>query len=359
VDVLWGDETLFRNEEVFDPDYQPPAIFHRDSQIRDLAAFLRPAVRGRSPGHALCVGPPSTGKTTVVRHVLEKVSKHDVAVAYLRCPILRTTYNVFARIYEIACERLPPQKGVPLFKLLSEVSASLDGPIVVALDDVDFLDTRVLNETLLTLSKNAEFCVGVIAISTSKQFLARVDPYLGSILHFHEIGFPMYTREEIWRILHWRVVNGFYPGAVTREAFERVVEIVSRSGDVRYGLHLLRSAGIYAERRASRRVELCDVERAREGQESIMLAKSLSALNSDEREALRIIYSLEGDVTTGEVFAIMRSEVGLCYERFYEIVEKLERLRFIDLVFGRKGRGRTRYVIKRLERDAVLRALTS
>ncbi|WP_202319737.1 hypothetical protein [Archaeoglobus neptunius] len=36
---------------------------------------------------------------------------------------------------------------------------------------------------------------------------------------------------------------------------------------------------------------------------------------------------------------------------------KLERLRFVDLVFGRKGRGRTRYVVRRYSGDAILRAL--
>ncbi len=36
----------------------------------------------------------------------------------------------------------------------------------------------------------------------------------------------------------------------------------------------------------------------------------------------------------------------MSYTRFYEIINKLERLRLIDVAMGRKGRGRTRYIIK-------------
>lgn len=359
MEILWGDETLFRNEEVFDPEYLPPDILHRELQIADLAACLRPVLRGVAPGHVLCIGPPSTGKTTVVRYVLEKLEEHGVATAYLRCPVLRTSYNVFAKIFEEVSGKVPPQKGVPLFKLLDEVAAQLgDQVLVVALDDVNFLPSSVLNEVLMALAKSAEFKVGVVAVATSKGFIARLEPYLGSIFHFHEVAFPLYTRDEVKEILRWRVEHGFYPGVMTDEAFEEVVDLVSRNGDIRYGLYLLRRAGIIAERRASRKIEVEDVIAAREGEETTLLTKNLSALNSDEREALKIIYSLDDEeITTGDVYAIMKAEVGLYYERFYEIIGKLERLRFIDLIFGRKGRGMTRYVVRRYDRDVILMAL--
>jgi cell division control protein 6 len=359
MNLLWGDETLFKNEEVFDPEYLPPTIFHRDTQINDLAISLRPSLSGYAPGHVLCVGPPSTGKTTVVQYVLGKLEEHDVPVVYLRCPILRTSYNVFSKIFEEVCGKVPPQKGVPLFKLLGEIEEHLEGKVlIVALDDINFLPNGVLNEILMTFLKSAGFKVGIIAIAMSKSFIARLKPYLGSIFHFHEIAFPLYTKREIEEILRWRVEHGFYPDVVTEEAFQAIVSLVARNGDIRYGLHLLRNAGKNAERRGSRKIEISDVERAKEGEEMLMLTKSIAALNSDEREALKIIYTLENEeIATGDVFAIMKSEVGLYYERFYEIIGKLERLRFIDLVFGKKGKGRTRYIMRRYDRDTIVKAL--
>ncbi|WP_290902644.1 hypothetical protein [Ferroglobus sp.] len=47
----------------------------------------------------------------------------------------------------------------------------------------------------------------------------------------------------------------------------------------------------------------------------------------------------------------------MSYTRFYEIINKLERLRLIDVVVGKKGRGRTRYIIKKYRADLVLKAL--
>ena len=55
------------------------SFLYRESQITDLAACLRPALKGVAPGHVLCVGPPSTGKTTVVRYVLKRLEEKDVA----------------------------------------------------------------------------------------------------------------------------------------------------------------------------------------------------------------------------------------------------------------------------------------
>ncbi|AGK61299.1 hypothetical protein Asulf_01308 [Archaeoglobus sulfaticallidus PM70-1] len=116
-------------------------------------------------------------------------------------------------------------------------------------------------------------------------------------------------------------------------------------------------AGIEAERRASRKIELRDVEMVYEGAR-VFLAKSISALNSDEREALKIIYSIDGDVSSGEIYRILKAEVNMGYTRFYEIINKLERLRLIDVVMGKKGRGRTRYILRKYDRELMLKALT-
>ncbi len=145
---------------------------------------------------------------------------------------------------------------------------------------------------------------------------------------------------------------------MTEEAFDKIVELTVKTADLRFGIYLLRMAGIEAERRASRKIELRDVEAVYEGGARVFLAKSLAALNSDERATLKIIYSIDGEVSSGEVYKILKSEVNMSYTRFYEIINKLERLRLIDVVVGKKGRGRTRYIIKKYRADLVLKALT-
>ncbi len=67
---LRWDETLFKNENVFDPDYLPEVLLHRELQLTALAANLRPALRGSTPIHTLLFGSPATGKTSAIRTIL-------------------------------------------------------------------------------------------------------------------------------------------------------------------------------------------------------------------------------------------------------------------------------------------------
>ncbi|WOX56638.1 hypothetical protein [uncultured Methanoculleus sp.] len=64
--LLRSDETLFRDPEIFEFTFLPEQLHYRDAQVRELAFFLRPALRGGSAGNAVLRGPPGTGKTTTV-----------------------------------------------------------------------------------------------------------------------------------------------------------------------------------------------------------------------------------------------------------------------------------------------------
>lgn len=356
---LWRDETLFKDESVFDPEYIPETLMHRESQMMALAMNLRPVLKNLSPIHTILFGPPATGKTSTLKKILEEVEEHAV-VAYIRCPLERTSYRVYSRIFEKVYGYSPPHTGISvarMHELICEGLLEKNKPLIVALDDFNFLEREARNEILYALLKaHEEYSVriGIILVTTER---VELDEKAGAVFHPNEIYFPLYDEDEIRDILMQRVKLGFYEGAVADEAFERIVELTAKTSDLRFGIYLLRMSGIEAERRASRKIELRDVEMVYEGGARVFLAKSISALNSDEREALKIIYSIEGDVNSGEVYRILKAEVNMSYTRFYEIINKLERLRLIDVVMGKKGKGRTRYILKRYDRELMLRAL--
>ncbi len=77
---LRWDETLFKNESVFDSDYLPDTLLHRESQLAALAANLRPALRNSTPIHTLLFGPPATGKTSVMKTLLNEISDYAYTV---------------------------------------------------------------------------------------------------------------------------------------------------------------------------------------------------------------------------------------------------------------------------------------
>ncbi len=148
----------------------------------------------------------------------------------------------------------------------------------------------------------------------------------------------------------------FSEGAFDDEAFRRVVELASRASDVRYGIYLLKAAGINAESRGSRKVEERDVEVAHAGESLSFIAKILTALNSEERAVLRIIYSQEV-ISTGDLYEQVCSEIKMSYRKYYNVLEKLERLKLIEISFGEKGRGKTRYVHGKYDAEVVDRAM--
>ncbi len=225
------------------------------------------------------------------------------------------------------------------------------------MDDFNFLESEAGNEILYALIKahdEYDVKVGVVLVTTEG---IELDAMTGAVFHPDEIYFPLYGEDEVRDILGQKVKLGFYDGVMTREAFDKVVELTVKNADLRFGIYLLRMAGIEAERSASRKIELRDVEAVYEGGARVFLAKSLAALNSDERATLKIIYSINGEVSSGEVYKILKAEVNMSYTRFYEIINKLERLRLIDVVVGKKGGG-MRYIIKKYRADLVLKTLT-
>lgn len=67
---------------------------------------------------------------------------------------------------------------------------------------------------------------------------------------------------------------------------------------------------------------------------------------------------IDENISPGDLYGIIYNEVKMSYIRFYEIIEKLERLRLIDVIMGcKKRRGRTRYILKRYDRNVILEAL--
>jgi len=62
-------------------------------------------------------------------------------------------------------------------------------------------------------------------------------------------------------------------------------------------------------------------------------------------------------VDSGDVHEILKAEVNMSYTLFYEIINKLGRLRLIDVVLRRRGKERTKYVIKKYDANVVMTVL--
>jgi cell division control protein 6 len=366
--MLSWDESVFRDEHVFEIDYVPETFRHRETQLESLKYALRPAVRGSRPLNTMVRGPPGTGKTTAVQKLFGELgAQTDVRTVRVNCQVDSTRYAVFSRVFEHIFEYEPPASGISFKKLFGQITDRLvedDEVLAVALDDVNYLFyENEASDTLYSLLRAHEAHsgarIGVVVVSSdlSLDVIEELDSRVQSVFRPEEVYFPVYDVDEIVDILRERVDRGFHDGVVGAPELDRVAELTAESGDIRVGIDLLRRAGLHAEMRASRTVETEDVEAAYEKSKYVHLSRSLRGLSDRERELVEVIADHDGD-RAGEVYEAFHEETGLGYTRYSEIVNKLDQLGVVDTAYADvEGRGRSRSLSLSYDADAVLERL--
>lgn len=366
-DLLLWDQTIFRNEEYFELDYLPENLLHRDSQLRSLKFSIAPALRGATPLNAYCRGSPGTGKTSAVLKVFAELegNTQKVVPVYINCQVDSTRYAIFAQIFKKLFGYPPPSSGISFKKLFSQIAKHLvekKKVLIVALDDVNYLMmSKEINEILYSLLRMHEVVagakVGVIAILSdlTVDMVRSLEPQVQSVLLPEEVLFPQYTREEIRDILRNRIRYGFFPNVVSDEILDLVTKYTFESGDLRVGINLLKRAGLNAERRASRTISLDDVEKAYDGSRYIHLNYTLRNLKKEEKILLKCIADAGKDeMMSGELYDCFKDCTGLGYTSFYEMVNRLESLKLVNLSTTGKGtRGQSRLVSLRYDPEEV------
>jgi cell division control protein 6 len=363
--MLSWDESVFRDERVFEIDYVPETFRHRETQLESLKYALRPAVRGSRPLNTVVRGPPGTGKTTAVQKLFGELGgQHGVRTVHVNCQMDSTRYAVFSRIFEHVFEYEPPSSGISFKKLFGQVSDRLveeEEVLVVALDDVNYLfyDNEA-SDTLYSLLRahevNPGARIGVICVSSdlSLDLMDELDGRVQSVFRPEEVFFPKYDIDEIVDILRERIRRGFHEGVIGDPELDRVAELTAESGDLRVGIDLLHRAGLNAEMRASRTIATEDVEEAYDKSKHVHLSRCLRELADSERALVRVVADHDGG-QAGEVYEAFHEETDLGYTRYSEIINKLDQLGVIEANYADvEGRGRSRSLTLAYDADAVL-----
>jgi len=350
-DILMREETVFKNDSMFELDYVPEHVLHRDSQMQTLKFNIQPALRGSRPVNTLCIGTVATGKTTSVRKIFHAVKEETqkVVPVYINCQVTSTKYTILSHLYKEIFGHMPPHSGVSFEKVFEKVTKNLveNGRVaVVALDDIQYLfREKEVDAVLYSLLRAHEVHegakIGVIAIYSGERMEYNFDPRVYSVFMPEEIRFERYGREQIKDILAYRVREGLYPNVVQEGVLDMVVDAVMSTGDLRMGIDLLKRAGMNAERRASRKISKEDVEGAYEKSRYAHLSSILKGLQKEEKILLRIICETQGKA--GEIQEKFEKETKLGYTMFHEVLNKLASSGIIKLEFTGKGtKGRSR-----------------
>jgi cell division control protein 6 len=364
-DMLSWDESVFRDESVFEIDHVPETFRHRESQLESLKYALRPAVRGSRPLNTMVRGPPGTGKTTAVQKLFGELgARTDVRTVRVNCQVDSTRYAVFSRLFEGIFDYEPPSSGISFKKLFGQITDRLveeDDVLVVALDDVNYLFyENEASDTLYSLLRAHEAHsgakIGVIVVSSDLglDVIDDLDTRVQSVFRPEEVYFPVYDATEIYDILFERAKRGFHDGVIGDAELERVADLTAESGDLRVGIDLLRRAGLHAEMRASKTIAEEDVESAYDKSKHVHLSRSLRGLSESERALVRVLAENDGE-RAGAVYEAFHDETELGYTRYSEIINKLDQLGVIEAEYADvEGRGRSRELSLAYDAEAVL-----
>src|SRR6056297_1324873 len=368
--MLSWDESVFKNEHVFEIDYVPETFKHREGQTQSLTYALRPAVRGSRPLNVVVRGPPGTGKTTAVQKLFDEIGTQtsDVRTIRVNCQVNATRYSVFSRLFEGTFDYEPPSSGISFKKLFGQIAEKLveeDKVLIVALDDVNYLFyENEASDTLYSLLRAHEAHsgakIGVICVSSDLELdtIDALDTRVQSVFRPEEVYFNPYGQAEIADILGERAERGFNEGVVGPTVLDRVAELTEeQGGDLRVGIDLLRRAGMNAEMRASRSVETEDVEEAYDKSKYVHLSRRLRELSDSETALVEVIAAHDGQ-QAGDIYDAFSEQTDLGYTRYSEIINKLDQLDIIDADYTNvEGRGRSRELSLRYEPEAVLNRL--
>jgi len=320
--------TVFRNREVLRHDYVPENLPHRKEHIRYLGEILAPALRGSLCSNALIYGKTGTGKTAVIRFVLNKVldkSKElgsSVKVCYVNCRLVGTEYRVFSFLCS-ALDIKVPFTGLAVGEVFDRFKQGLDSKktlFIVALDEIDAIVRNRGDVLLYELTRVNESLpnskVSILGITNDLKFKDMLDPRVLSTLSEEEIVFKPYNADELWDILLDRAKVAFQDNVLTEGATKLCAALAAAEhGDARRALDLLRVAGELAERRGNERISEEHVRQAQERIEHDRVLETLKSLPSYSTLVLLSVYFFSK-------FNINRSVTGDIYNLYCELCEQ-------------------------------------
>ncbi|WP_434531063.1 Cdc6/Cdc18 family protein [Haloarcula sp. NS06] len=245
---------MIADRTVFDDEYPPQRLRHRDAEVDRLTTALAPTKRGRQADDLLIEGSPGVGKTVLARHTLGQLSeRHDLDYTHIEC-MGASTAGIIREV--LATVGPTPATNTPLEDLCLSLRERVNEPLVVVLDEAsDVHDTKALER--LT---DVDGISLVIICYDADEWLSHAPGRITRRLHGQTLTLDRYGVDELADILTPRAEKGLKHGVVSRRQLKTIANEVA--GVARYGIYSLLAAAELAQDRDHHTVRDEDVSGA-------------------------------------------------------------------------------------------------
>jgi cell division control protein 6 len=308
---------LFRNKDLLQIRYVPQddnRIVGRDEEIQKVADEIGVVANDEAPNNIGVYGKTGTGKSLVVRHVVERAEATatdrgvSIGTVYIDCSDATTKTKVAKSIgrqmdrkYDLGIDI--PRRGLgadDYFDYLwHDVLPNFDHALIV-LDEVDGLqevnsDSETDGEGILYMLSRAEEkqftdCnLGIVTTSNKVRFKEKLSKRVESSFHQTDFIFDPYDATQLCQILKNRR-DAFREGVLAEGAIEKCAALSAQEhGDARKAIVVLKAAGEAAERAGDSMVTERHIEDAA-GYAEVDRIKEL--ISGDTPQAKAVLYAL-------------------------------------------------------------------
>jgi archaeal cell division control protein 6 len=376
------DVRLFANYHMLTLDYDPPRIIARDPQIQEIIKVLKPGYKYRHSSNALISGPPGTGKSVVVRHVIKnfiesmKMKGEENVKAIWLDPGLKvrgtwsTSMILYSILQEVAPEVVVKEVGVSAeryWKILCRFMNENKLSLIITFEEAEKMESDDILYNFTRANENRDLDPGnyfaVFLITNDAQYKDSIEPRIISSLQMSTFMFPKYNAPHMRAILEDRRA-AFVDGVLAEDVIPQCAAMASKEyGDARIALQLLRDAGLAAEGEGSKTVEGRHLDIA---MNDIEVDGALSMIGRQTPSVIRVIEALaisvrdKGSRTTS-ASKIMIAYNQLCHDdnekpvsqsRISQIITEIAAMGLVTT--NQKSRNAERTVTLLADPDAVI-----
>lgn len=377
--------SLVKNRHALTIDYVPDKLPFREEEEGAVAQVLSTVFRNARPSNLLLFGEPGTGKTAVIKKVVDRLASKakelgmPVRAVNVNAKGASTAYKVLFQIAEelgLNNERdktmQVPFTGLSIGEATGRILQFIQSKkmtTILVIDEIDSLVDKSGDDVLYSFTRANQHMhkggsISLIGISNSLDFKDKLDPRVRSSLSEEEIVFNPYSVEQLRKILHERSTIAFNDGAISDAAINLCSAMAGREhGDARKAIDLLRVGAEIAERQSAAKVDEKHIRAAMEKIERD--APYVLLRNAPVHMKLVILAIIKSkDGYTGHVYdqytslCKMAEQDALTQRRITQMVSKLDLLGLVTTDVVNQGRyGRSQKITIKIPVTTVREAL--